>query len=810
MSGAETPQANQRVGSSATVRVAVDLPGAQGERLYDYLPPERDALVVGDGVVVPFGSRRAVGIVVGAPGDYVAPDGFQLKRVEARLGESVLIGPLGMQLALRAAEHWCAPPGLTLRSLLPPGLLDKVEAVVRFVGEPSEAERRAGITAEWSPVDRLSGARGRARTALLTLLRTGEREGRIERRWQLSAVSGRVIQEAYAGLIPLQERSAMAAAQPAPRGARQLELLARLEAAAATEEPFVRAADLPGGLSAVRRLEALGLIRVELRRRQRRHADRRTSDAQYEAGTPAWSRGQESLLAADLGVGVTLLDGPPGSGKSRVAAEIVARTLKAGRSVLWLVPETTQVAVAADALFAATGVDAELIHAGASQGERLDAHARLVLPGPHLVAGTRTAIGALSHEVGLIVVDEEHESAYKSERMPRIHARDAALMLGEAAKAPVILISATPAIETLARADLLKWRRITLEGRTVAPQIAVVDMRRELEEGWKSMISRPLLAALEGLRWSDGEQALLIINRRGLASALLCRDCGAAQSCPSCERPLVLHSAGSLLRCHGCGLVAEPLTRCPSCQSARIRAIGGGTERLEADVKRLLPEVVVDRLDADAAAAIGAGDRILDAFRSGRTQLLIGTALAAKALDLPRLALVGVVSADTGLLLPDERAAERVVSLIVQATGRLGRGTTAGSAWVQSYRPEDPAIVAAVELARGGAVDVWRRREILLRQSAGGAPFLRTAKITVSGTTAGGTHARAVAVADQLRTLISTADGARLLGPIPAWVPKRAGRWRENVIVRVADPIPLVHAVAGRDISVDLDPETLL
>ncbi len=135
MSGAETPQANQRVGSSATVRVAVDLPGAQGERLYDYLPPERDALVVGDGVVVPFGSRRAVGIVVGAPGDYVAPDGFQLKRVEARLGESVLIGPLGMQLALRAAEHWCAPPGLTLRSLLPPGLLDKVEAVVRFVGD---------------------------------------------------------------------------------------------------------------------------------------------------------------------------------------------------------------------------------------------------------------------------------------------------------------------------------------------------------------------------------------------------------------------------------------------------------------------------------------------------------------------------------------------------------------------------------------------------------------------------------------------------------------------------------------------------
>ena len=144
-------------------------------------------------------------------------------------------------------------------------------------------------------------------------------------------------------------------------------------------------------------------------------------------------------------------------------------------------------------------------------------------------------------------------------------------------------------------------------------------MRRELEDGWKSMISRPLLAALEALKWGEGEQALLIMNRRGLASALLCRDCGAAQSCPSCERPLVLHSAGSLLRCHGCGLVAEPLTRCPSCNGARIRAIGGGTERLEGEVKRLLPSLRIGRLDADTTASIGAGDRILDAFRKGET-----------------------------------------------------------------------------------------------------------------------------------------------------------------------------------------------
>jgi primosomal protein N' (replication factor Y) len=450
------------------------------------------------------------------------------------------------------------------------------------------------------------------------------------------------------------------------------------------------------------------------------------------------------------------------------------------------------------------------VHSGASQGERLDAHARLQEVGPHLVVGTRVALGALSREVGLIVVDEEHEAAYKSDRTPRLHARDAAIMLGAFAAAPVLLISATPSIETIARAKQQEWRHVTLEHRSAVIRVEVVDMRRELEDGWKSMISRPLLAALEALKWGDGEQALLIMNRRGLASALLCRDCGAAQSCPSCERPLVLHSAGSLLRCHGCGLVAEPLTRCPSCNGARIRAIGGGTERLEAEVKRLLPSLRIGRLDADTTASIGAGDRILDAFRKGETQLLIGTALAAKALDLPRLALVGIASADAGLLLPDERAAERVVSLIVQASGRLGRGGSGGTAWVQSYRPEDPAIAAAVELARGGDVSAWRRREVLLRERAGGAPFLRTAKITVSGATATATHTRAVAVAEKLRGQLPEGSGARLLGPIPAWVPKRAGRWRENLILRAADPLPFVRALGGRDVSIDLDPETLL
>ena len=598
-------------------------------------------------------------------------------------------------------------------------------------------------------------------------------------------------------------------------GSRQVAAVQQLTSAARGEDPWVAASALPGGLPTARRLADAGAVQLEVRRVQRRHADRRRESAAVAGGEISLTDVQRDLADAAVDVsaaGATfLVDGPPGSGKSRAAAEAAVRVIAAGRSVLWLVPEAAQVAIAADMLATAGGLP-ELIHSGLSAGERLDAHDRLLERGPHLVVGTRVALGALRDEVGLVVVDEEHEGAYKSDRTPRLHARDAARELARLSGAATLLLSATPAIESLARAEIEGWRRFTLTRRTPAPLVEVIDLRQELADGWRGMMSRSLLERLSALDWARGSQALLIINRRGLASALLCRDCGAAQSCPSCERPLVLHSAGSLLRCHGCGIAAEPLTRCPSCGGARIRALGGGTERLEAEVHAALPGVIVDRLDADAASAIGSGDRILDAFRSGRTQILVGTALAAKALDLPALELVGIVSADTGLLLPDERAAERAVALVVQAVGRLGRGGHAGVAVIQSYRPEDPAIAAAVEIARGGSVDAWRAREIGLRKSAGGAPFLRTVKVSAAAATAAAARRSIEGLATTLRAAASAGgdDQARILGPIPAWVPRRAGRWRENLILRAVNIEPYLPLVRGRDLTVDVDPETLL
>ena len=798
-----------------TARVAVDLPGAPGERLYDYLLPEIE-LGIGDGVLVPFGSRRAVGIIVAL--DQFAPEGIALKTIAARIGDRPLLSEQNVRLAEQIAMHWAAPLSVTLRALLPPGLLDKVEQVARLrasiehdEGNPDGAGESAStpkldLSFEWQRVDALPGARGMGRPALLRELKRLEENGVIERSWRVSATSARSISSDVVAAV-------MGAALPAKVGPRQRAAFEQLTALLPNPDPFIPASTLIGGAAMARRLVELGLARTEVRREQRVHADRRA--ARRAAVAPrdlSWSSEQQRLLhiLAEPGHRITLLDGPPGSGKSRAAASAAAATIARGGSVLWLVPEVAHAALAADLLAEATEHPVELVHSGMSRGERLDAYDRLASAGPHLVVGTRAALAAVENKLGLIVLDEEHESGYKSDRAPRLHARDAARMLAADANAPLLLISATPTIESLARAGREHWQRVTLQRRGDLPKIEVVDLRQELEEGWKGMLSRPLLERMNALRWEAGEQALLIINRRGLASALLCRDCGAAQSCPTCERPMVLHSAGSLLRCHGCGIAAEPLTRCPSCDGSRIRALGGGTEKLEAEARTRFPELRIDRLDADVAGPIGAADRILDRFRSGETDILVGTALAAKSLNLPGLALVGIVSADTGLLLPDERAAERTVAFIVQACGRLGRGAARGVGIVQSYRPEDPAIVAAVSAARGGDVAAWRDIEIARRQQAAGAPFARTAKFSVAAPTAAGAHRRALALREALDERAALDGDARRFGPIPAWTPRRAGRWREQVILRCHDPLPAVAAISARDVTVDLDPETLL
>ncbi|MBF8291024.1 MAG: Primosomal protein, partial [Chloroflexi bacterium] len=391
----------------------------------------------------------------------------------------------------------------------------------------------------------------------------------------------------------------------------------------------------------------------------------------------------------------------------------------------------------------------------------------------------------------------------------RIQARDTAVQLGILAGAAVVLGSATPAVETEGRARSAEYRRIRLPDRRSGepPTIEVVDLREELAAGMRGMLSRTLEAALGALDRDAGEQAVLVINRRGSASVVLCRDCGHVQACPECTRPLVYHQAGVTLRCHHCGRASPLATRCPNCASARIRYLGGGTERLEREVRDRFPSLRIGRLDRDVVERRGAAARVLDDFAAGRLDVLVGTSLVTKGMDIPTVTLVGVVSADVALNLPDERASERTYQFLVQAVGRAGRGARPGLAIIQTYQPDHPVILAVAS----GTPDAFYDAELDLRRQFGSPPFGRLLKLTIALAGRDEAERTADAFADTLRRHAAT-SGARetVAGPAPAYIARRADRWRYNVVVRGPDPVGLLGTSPGPPWSVDVDPDSLL
>ncbi|MER3418700.1 MAG: primosomal protein N', partial [Chloroflexota bacterium] len=467
-----------------------------------------------------------------------------------------------------------------------------------------------------------------------------------------------------------------------------------------------------------------------------------------------------------------LLDGVTGGGKTAVYAAAIAACLAAGRPALVLVPEIPLALPLVDRLRRDLDAVVAILHSGLSDGERADAWRRIRAGAANVVVGTRIAVGAPLTDIGLVVVDEEHDPAYKSDRTPRLQARDVAVELARLAGAACVLGSATPAVESAGR-----YRHAPLAERPAGalPRVEVVDLRAELAAGNRGMLSGRLAAALGALEPRAGERAVLIINRRGSASVVLCRDCGETVRCPECTRPLVYHQAGTVLRCHVCGLGQPVVDRCPACRSPRIRYLGGGTERVEREVRERFPQLRVGRLDRDVAERRGAVAKVLDAFAVGDLDVLVGTSLVAKGIDVPEVTLVGVVSADVALNLPDERAAERTYQLLVQAVGRAGRGERPGLAMIQTYQPGHPVIEAVANHAAGAFYDA----ELALRERFGSPPFGRLVKLVVALPDRAAALAEAERFAAELRDRAAR-SGARLAvsGPAPAFVARRNGRWR--------------------------------
>jgi primosomal protein N' (replication factor Y) len=814
----------------ALVAVAIDAAGAAGGHPFTYRVPDRLAPIdAGEAVVVEFGRRQALGIVLG-PGE--AAPGVVTKPIVDRVrGDGPLLPPLAMALAAWISAHYLAPPALVLRAMLPPGLLERLELVAerRPAGRGGDGLDAGGAadTADAAllallddgpkPVRRLAAPEGRP--ALLRRLRALRTAGRIDLDWTLLDASAgpRYVRIARIAGGPPGGAAGAAAPEPATArlGPRQRAALDDLTAAGSTGIPSAELGSRHG-TAVLGSLVKRGLAEVEVTEAPRRPLaarapGRRASRPATSTLSPEQAEAVASIRAAIRAGDATplVLDGVTGGGKTAIYAEVLATCLDEGRRALLLVPEIALALPIVDRLRAELDAEIALLHSGLGDGERADEWRRIRSGRADIVVGTRLAALAPLADVGLVVVDEEHDPAYKSDRTPRLQARDVAIELGRLAGAAVVLGSATPAVETEGRARADTYRRIRLPDRLSGrpPTVEVVDLRAELEAGVRGMLSRALVAAIGGLDREIGDQAVLVINRRGSASVVLCRDCGHVQACPECTRPLVYHQAGVTLRCHHCGRATPLASRCPQCGSARIRYLGGGTERLEREVRDRFPALRVGRLDRDVVERRGAAARVLDAFADGRLDVLVGTSLVTKGIDVPAVTLVGVVSADVALNLPDERAAERTYQLIAQAIGRAGRGSRPGHAIVQTYLPEHPAIVAVAT----GAPEAFYDAELEDRRRFGSPPFGRLLKLTLGLADRDEAERTADAFADRLRSRADEA-GSRttIAGPAPAYIARRADRWRYNVVIRGPDPVGFLGEPPGPPWSVDVDPESLL
>jgi primosomal protein N' (replication factor Y) len=508
---------------------------------------------------------------------------------------------------------------------------------------------------------------------------------------------------------------------------------------------------------------------------------------------------------ADLAPGgELLLEGVAASGKTDVILASVEDTLASGRDAIVLVPEVTLIPQIADRLHATAGPALSVLHSGLSAGERHDEWIRIMGGDARVVVGTRSAVFAPLRNLGLVVLDEAHDTGYKADRTPRYDTRWVTGQRAALTGARVVQASATPDVVSVYRVRTGAARRVRLATRRVgaAPRVTIVDMRAELAAGNRSVLSETLTDGLARLA-AGRQQAILLINRRGAATFVLCRDCGEPLRCPECLMPLVHHLATAELRCHHDGRTAVLPTRCPNCNSPRIRYFGAGTQRVEAEVRSRFPQLRVARLDSDAVAARRRFESIYDDFVAGRIDVLVGTQLAAKGLDLPSVTLAGVVAADVTLHLPDYLAAERTFQLLAQVAGRAGRGPLSGQVVIQTYAPDHPAIRAASRLD----VDAFVDGELPRREAFGYPPFGWLARLLVADADRRRGEVRAETAASAV-----AGAGVDVLGPVPAWVPRRAGRWRWQVVVRSATEdaraAALERVPAG--IGIDVDPGSLL
>ncbi len=845
---------------TAYVQVAVNVPQVSG--VFDYHIPQalEGRLVAGSLVVVPFGSQVVQGVVLSCASQ---PSVAETRPVQDLLDPLPVVTPAQIELAKWLSEQNLAPLAACLELMLPPGLSQHAEWVL----SPLEPEGAEKIEASLLNEDRVGNAMA---VRLLALVRRrGElRAGQLDAAFPRQAWRPAVPRLARRGLVqtsnrlqppavrPKVIRTAQLAQSPAEMEA-QLSALGRnadvasrrqailrflMSEAVPVEIPWVLA-NSGGKPEDLTRLAEMGLIilgETEVWR------DPLENMEVYPDAIPnlapqqqqAWKVIQAALQSSpnpDRPHLPLLLHGVTGSGKTELYLRAVAETLASGRQAIILVPEISLTPQTLRRFMGRFPGQVGLMHSRLSAGERYDTWRRArggLLP---VILGPRSALFAPLPKLGLVVVDECHDEAYyQGDHPPYYHAVSAAVAYARLAGAIVLLGSATPDVTQTYQAEQGRWQRLILPERLQTrrpasdplasaapslqeapgeaviqglPQVTVVDMRQELQAGNRSIFSLKLQAGLRRVLEAE-QQAILFLNRRGTATYVFCRDCGYALRCPRCDRPLIYHEPRSGLICHTCGYQRQLPDKCPHCGSRQIRQFGTGTEKVEREVQALFPQARTLRWDAETTRQKDAHSLIMSHFVAHRADILVGTQMLAKGLDLPLVTLVGVVMADVGLNLPDYRAAERVFQVLTQVAGRAGRSDLGGEAIFQTYQPEAYPIQAASRQDYAA----FYTRELAYRRELGYPPFYHLARLEYRHAHEEQARAAAERLAELLLARIRDEErgSTELIGPAPCFFSRQEGYYRWQIIIRSPNPASLLRRGVPDGWRVEIDPPSLL
>ena len=775
-------------------RVALSAATYAIDKPYTYLVPEEliPRLREGMRVMIPFGAgnRRAEGMVLSV--GELEDDPSKYKPILTLLDEEPVLDREGLQLAMWMRERYFCTVYEAARAMLPAGLYFSLQdryVIVPGITEEEAYEGAGRSELAHSVLDLLYAGGGRGelghiRTAFGSrdpgpaLRRLSER-GII--RLETSASRAVSDKQERVAVLAVPPEEAMAQVTPRRRSAPMryavMELLSALGEAAAKDICYFTGATM----ATLRSLVKSGLITLEEREQLRR-----VDPGPVESAGPVVLNEEQqkafdglNALAGSGKAAASLLWGVTGSGKTQVYLKLIQATLDRGKSALALVPEIALTPQLLRLFASHFGDRVAVLHSSLRAGERYDEWKRIRSGAARVVVGTRSAVFAPLADLGLVILDEEQEGSYKSEQVPKYHAREVAKYRCAHHNALLVLGSATPSVESMYQAQKGVYHLFTLTqryNRKNLPRVEIVDLKEELKQGNGGSISTPLRQALEE-NLSRGEQSILFLNRRGASRMVSCGECGAVPTCPRCSVYLTYHSANGRLMCHYCGH-SEPMFReCPHC-GGLLNFQGAGTQRLQTELERLFPGTEILRLDADAVSATHSHEALLDRFRQEKIPILVGTQMVAKGLDFENVTLVGVISADQSLYVDDYRASERTFSLLTQVVGRAGRGSKTGRAIIQTFTPENDVITLAARQDYGG----FYAQEIGMRQLRGCPPFRDLFVLTASGPEESGVIRTALRLRRALESWLQHPQcqigPVQLLGPAPAAVTKVNNRYR--------------------------------